>query len=43
MIYTVNFTMPTGWIGAEYEDERIYDSADYDSKEDMKADIEGFC
>ena len=40
MIYTVNFTMPTEWLGAEYEDERIYDSADYESEEEMKKDIE---
>lgn len=40
MIYTVNFTMPTEWLGAEYEDERVYDSEDYETEEEMQRDIE---
>lgn len=35
----VRFSMPTEWIGVEYEDEREYEFDDYMTEEEMDEEI----
>lgn len=38
--FTVTFRIPTGWIGADFEDEQFYSFDDDVSEEDINAEIE---